>query len=144
MSVYVPNVKMCINQDMFCFVTLTTSYTAGLNDPYTLNTYTTRIRFTKAASSPGTITIAQDSKLSASYSTREICLMSNWNFYFTQNFTMYAGDAFIFKFPKNRFTFLRYGYSSNFGNVVLIDHYPTNELYYFIYVTGTVSSSTNR
>ncbi len=80
---------------------------------------------------------------------REICQISNWSFRFNLLVNLVAGDHVILKFPIkwngpsfSTFTPLYTGYGSNVGTVIMIDHYTTDEIYFFIMVTTTLTAST--
>ncbi len=62
---------------------------------------------------------------------------------------MVAGDHVLLKFPikwngpsYSTFTPLYTGSWSTIGTVIMIDHYTTNEIYYFIIVTLPITAST--
>jgi hypothetical protein len=45
----IPEIKFCIDTNMYCFIELTTSFTINIENPYTLNYYKANVGFVAAS-----------------------------------------------------------------------------------------------
>ena len=140
MQVDIPNVLIPTTYTMKAQFTLTTSYTTYLTDPYTLNYATITLgnintnpmacTYTTTAITPAPI-----------FNPTTICQLATYTFKFTPLVTLNSGDHVLFKFPANKFTFLRSGITSPDGTVRVIYYALLNQIYFLLTLTTTKSSS---
>jgi hypothetical protein len=136
-EVDIPNVKLCSQSKMYCFIELTTAYTTERLKPYTLNYFKTSVAYIKGAK---VRTTPEPSKLvtfSATFSPSEICLLTIWTFKFDLQEKISVNDHVVIKMQSKPFPFLYDGAKSNLGRVDIIynDIGSVYELYYVIKAT---------
>lgn len=118
---------------------MNSAYTTEVFQPYVLNKITYTVSLVSATINSVAKTYAQDPKLSATFGTeKEICLLTTWTITLTLDANLIPGDGIILRFPRDRFTFLMTA-TCSIGRAIVIDHYPTNQIYYYINVTTTIT-----
>lgn len=164
--IVIPDITSCTAYDLNCFITLTSAYTAELDQPYTLNYLLASVALVVKGSISKEVTVtggtglptqSADATLFADFNNLiEICTSTTWTFKFANPTSAISAstattqpDNILVKMPRARFVnngipiFSLTGATSSNGIVYVIDNYRTdiNMIYFFIIITTQIPNT---